>query len=71
MNAIGEWFGVTGTTVAKWRVRYADTHPCPVPDVLVGERTPGWSADREEEWRAWNRGRAGRGVGGGRPPKQR
>ncbi len=68
MAAVGAWFGVSAATVAKWRARYADTHPCPEPDVMVG-RTPGWAVEREGEWRAWERGRAGQGVGGGRPRK--
>lgn len=67
MKDVGAWFGVPGTTVAKWIKRYADDHPCPTPNVMVGERTPGWLPDREDEWREWEEGRPGRGAGGGRP----
>jgi hypothetical protein len=66
MAAIGEWFGVSAAAVSQWRTRYADTHPCPEPDVLVG-RTPGWSAERRPEWVAWHAARPGQGTGGGRP----
>ncbi|MBO0884727.1 MAG: hypothetical protein J2P17_31220 [Mycobacterium sp.] len=69
MNGVGAWFDVPGTTVAKWRARYADSQPCPEPDVLVGERTPGWLPGREAEWREWHRNRIGQGRGGGRPRK--
>ncbi|MDL4812755.1 hypothetical protein [Actinomadura opuntiae] len=69
MVGVGKWFDVPGPTVAKWRRRYASSHPTPVPDVMVGDRNPGWAEDREPEWRAWYESRPGRGAGGGRPPK--
>jgi hypothetical protein len=70
MADVGAWFGVSGATVAKWRTRYADTHPCPAPDAMVGARTPGWLPEREEEWREWERTRPGQGVGGGPKPRE-
>lgn len=39
----------------------------PEPDVLIG-RTRGWSAETIDEW---NARRPGRGVGGGRPRKNK
>lgn len=66
--AVGALFGVSRDTVARWRVRYRDTHPCPEPDVIIG-RSPGWVKDRAQEWRDWAASRTGQGVGGGRPAK--
>lgn len=65
---VGEWFGVSGAQVARWRSRYKDTHPCPEPDAVIG-RTAGWLPTREAEWRAWDTARPGQGMGGGRPRK--
>ena len=61
MAGVGAWFGVPGTTVAQWRKRYADTHPIPAPDAVVG-RTMGWLPSREKEWRAWYESRPGKGA---------
>lgn len=69
LGGVGEWFGTSAATVSKWRTRYADSHPCPEPDVMIGT-TPGWADGREDEWRRWEAGRPGRGAGGGRPPRQ-
>lgn len=68
MVAIGRMFGVSGDTVGVWRTRYADTHPFPAPDAVIG-RTAGWAPVREDEIRQWEAGRPGRGAGGGRPRK--
>ncbi|MGC7096770.1 hypothetical protein ACPZ19_19015 [Amycolatopsis lurida] len=68
MVEIGNWFDVSHRTVATWRTRYADSHPFPEPDAIIG-RTPGWAREREGEIRAWERSRPGPGVGGGRPRK--
>jgi hypothetical protein len=67
MAGVGAWFDppVTGRTVAKWRARYAQDHPCPAPDAMVGDRTPGWLPERRGEWLVWAAGRSGQGVGGG------
>ena len=63
---VGAWFGVPGATVARWRSRYAGTdNPCPEPDALIG-RVAGWLPQREADWRAWDKRRAGQGAGGGR-----
>ncbi|GAA2618797.1 hypothetical protein GCM10010411_62930 [Actinomadura fulvescens] len=73
MGQVGEWFGVSGKTVSKWRTRYADDHPCPEPDAMTGEppgETPGWLPDRENEWRAWHASRPGQGAKG-RPKLRR
>lgn len=67
MAEVGAWFGVKGATVSAWRKRYADTNPCPEPDALIGEQVAGWLPERKAEWEAWERSRAGQGVGGGRP----
>lgn len=67
-NGVGEWLGVSGTQIARWRSRYQHTLPCPEPDAMTG-RTPGWLPERESEWRAWEASRPGQGAGGGRPPK--
>lgn len=69
VEGVGEWFGVSGAVVRKWRTRYTDTSPCPEPDAMTDGRTPGWLPKREAEWRAWHKSRPGRGKGGGRPPK--
>ncbi|MGC7101807.1 hypothetical protein ACPZ19_44650 [Amycolatopsis lurida] len=68
MVEIGSWFDVSHRTVATWRTRYADSHPFPEPDVIIG-RTPGWAISREQEIRDWERVRPGQGAGGGRPRK--
>lgn len=67
MGGVGAWFDVPGPTVAQWRRRYADSHPTPVPDVMVG-RTPGWAAEREPEWRDWHAARPGQGARTDRVP---
>ena len=68
MVEIGTWFSVGHRTVSTWRARYADTHPFPKPDVVIG-RTPGWAPGRRGEIRDWESARPGRGAGGGRPRK--
>ncbi|MFF4989645.1 hypothetical protein ACFY19_20800 [Streptosporangium saharense] len=73
---VAEWIGVSSGAITVYRKRYADTTvpgPCPEPDIVVtGERdVPGWSPDREDEWRRWNANRVGQGAGGGRPPGRR
>ncbi|MDQ7808406.1 hypothetical protein Q5425_32125 [Amycolatopsis sp. A133] len=68
MVEIGTWFNVSHRAVANWRSRYADSHPFPEPDVVIG-RTPGWSPDRRNEIERWAAGRPGQGAGGGRPRK--
>ncbi|RCG31948.1 hypothetical protein DQ384_05240 [Sphaerisporangium album] len=71
---VGAWFGVPAATVSKWVSRYAQTYPTPEPDALVGDEDGAefraWLPAREAEWREWERGRPGRGAGGGRPKKQ-
>lgn len=62
MNAIGDLLGVNGATVAKWRARYATTHPCPEPDAMTG-RTPGWLPARQADWREWAATRPGQTSG--------
>jgi hypothetical protein len=64
---VGAWFGVSSRTVAKWLSRYAETHPCPEPDVLVGgaKPVPGWLPGRETEWREWEAARPTQGHGRG------
>lgn len=69
MNGVGKWFGVSGATVAVWRHRYAESHPIPVADVIVG-RHLGWTREREPEWRAWHASRDGQGSGGGPKPRR-
>ncbi|MEW2508472.1 hypothetical protein AB0878_49240 [Amycolatopsis sp. NPDC047767] len=69
MVEIGTWFDLDHRVVATWRKRYADSHPFPEPDVMTG-RTPGWARSRRPEIEAWEHGRPGRGVGGGRPRKR-
>jgi hypothetical protein len=69
MVEIASWFGITHRAVATWRTRYADTHPFPEPDVIIG-RTPGWARSRKREIQDWAASRPGPGVGGGRPRKQ-
>lgn len=69
LTAVGALFGVDRRTVAVWRGRYADTHPCPAPDAMTGP-TPGWLPERADEWREWHRTRPGQGAGGGRPRKR-
>ncbi|MEV4147714.1 hypothetical protein AB0J40_28880 [Amycolatopsis sp. NPDC049691] len=68
MVEIGTWFNVSHRAVANWRSRYADSHPFPEPDVIIG-RTPGWSPDRRSEIEQWEAARPGQGAGGGRPRK--
>lgn len=58
---IADLFGVNQQTVRMWRTRYADTHPCPVPDVEVGEGkkiVAGWRPSRIPDWEEWDRTRA-------------
>lgn len=58
---IGAWFAVSAKTVTKWLTRYDDY---PAPDVIIGSghrETPGWSPDREPEWRDWYAARPGHG----------
>ncbi|MEU4670500.1 hypothetical protein AB0F91_21560 [Amycolatopsis sp. NPDC023774] len=69
MVEIGTWFGHDHRVVSTWRKRYAADHPFPEPDVMVG-RTPGWARSRRPEIEIWERGRPGRGAGGGRPRKR-
>lgn len=45
-----------------------EADPFPEPDITVA-RSPAWSAEREDEIKAWNGRRPGQGAGGGRPPK--
>lgn len=45
-----------------------EAHPFPEPDCIVGV-VPAWSGEREPELLAWASTRAGRGAGGGRPPR--
>jgi len=47
--------------------RYAN-HPFPKPAGRIG-RWPYWLPEQEQEIREWDAGRAGQGVGGGRPRK--
>ena len=47
--------------------RYAN-HPFPSPAGRIG-RWPYWLPEQEAEIREWDAGRAGQGVGGGRPRK--
>ena len=68
MVEIASWFGISHRAVANWRTRYADGHPFPEPDVLIG-RTPGWARDRKAEIETWEAARPGQGAGGGRPRK--
>ncbi|KAB2344904.1 hypothetical protein [Actinomadura rudentiformis] len=71
---VGEWFGVPGGTVSRWRLRYAKTNmPCPAPNVVIKglseqASVPGWRPDRKDEWLTWEKQRPGRGAGGGRKP---
>ncbi|MEE2041272.1 hypothetical protein Q8791_29010 [Nocardiopsis sp. CT-R113] len=57
-------------TVTNWLNRYPPTssHPCPAPDVIVGD-VLGWEEKRLPEWVTWRAGMPGRGAGGGRPRK--
>ncbi len=68
MVEIGTWFDVSHRAVANWRSRYAESHPFPEPDVIIG-RTPGWSPGRRSEIEQWAAARPGQGAGGGRPSK--
>ena len=60
--------GVDGRTVSQWLTRYpaGSAHPCPAPDVAVGDAL-GWAEGRLPEWETWRAGMPGRGAGGGRP----
>jgi hypothetical protein len=69
MVEIATWFNVSHRAVANWRSRYADSHPFPEPDVVIG-RTPGWSRDRKPEIELWEAARPGSGAGGGRPRRK-
>lgn len=62
MNQIGALFDVPGATVAKWRNRYTQSHPCPEADAMTG-RTPGWLPTRAAEWRQWEKTRPGQTSG--------
>lgn len=62
MNQIGALFATNGATVAKWRTRYAASHPCPEPDAMTG-RTPGWLPARRAEWIQWEKTRPGQTSG--------
>jgi hypothetical protein len=55
ISEIGALFGVKGNTVTIWLSRYAETHPCPVADFVIGESKPvqGWLPERADEWREW------------------
>lgn len=66
MEAVGALFGVPASTVARWRIRYKDSHPCPEPAGHVG-RSPYWTD--AQAWKTWEAARPGRGAGGGRPRK--
>ncbi|MBH9978532.1 hypothetical protein H3S87_02465 [Bifidobacterium sp. W8108] len=59
MTEAARRLGITTGALAGYKL--------PEPDVLVG-RTRGWS---EETIDNWNAARPGRGVGGGRPRKNR
>jgi hypothetical protein len=61
---VAGWFGVSRSTVAKWRERYEG---CPAPDVTI-DGVPGWRSDRRPEWEEWLAARPGQGHGGGRRP---
>lgn len=45
-----------------------EKHPFPKPNGYIG-KSPWWAKGREPEFVAWQNGRVGRGVGGGRPRK--
>jgi hypothetical protein len=64
VKGVAAWFGLPATTVSKWLLRYAETHPTPVPDAEI-EGVKGWLPGREEEWRKWDAARPGQGRGGG------
>lgn len=63
-------FGVQPGTVVKWYGRYDDF---PEPDAVTGigldQTVMGWLPEREDEIRAWEKSRPGRGAGGGRARK--
>ncbi|GAB3437448.1 hypothetical protein [Actinophytocola sediminis] len=59
---VAGWFGVSRSTVAKWRERY----DCPAPSVTI-DGVPGWPQSSEAAWRRWHARRPGQGAGGGRP----
>jgi hypothetical protein len=67
---VADLFSVQPGTVEKWRQRYDDF---PEPDAIIGmnhgQPIRGWSPEREQEFREWEKGRPGRGAGGGRPKK--
>lgn len=67
---VGRTLGVRTQTVTNWLNRYppGSSHPCPAPDVVVGD-VLGWEEGRLPEWEAWRAGMPGRGAGGGRPRK--
>ncbi|MEE2050315.1 hypothetical protein [Nocardiopsis tropica] len=66
--------GVRTQTVTNWLNRYPpeSSHPCPAPDVIVGN-VLGWKWDEDAEslprWETWRAGMPGQGAGGGRPRK--
>lgn len=73
-KALAEHMGVTEGYLRKYlvasrtkRAHGTDTPTdIPEPDIIIG-RSPAWDQDTIDEWLA---GRPGKGVGGGRPPKQ-
>lgn len=67
LKQIGDLFGVSAATVSKWRTRYAESHPCPEPDVWIGD-TPGWVASSATTWKGWKELLPGQGRGGGPLP---
>lgn len=67
--------GLTAETIRRyvWESsgegrRYSD-HPFPAPVGRMG-RTPYWTEEQVPEIVAWDRGRKGQGVGGGRKPRR-
>jgi len=70
LAGVAAWFdNATAATVSKWLSRYAETHPCPEPDVEIDGR-PGWLPERRAEWEAWRVSRPGQGTGGGPKPSR-
>jgi hypothetical protein len=62
MATVGSWFGYGKAAVSKWRSNYSDT---PTPDV-EHEGSPGWTLDREADWRHWHKT-----YGPGRPSHEK
>ena len=65
---VASWFGVSPQTVTKWLDRYAESHPTPEPDAMVGD-VKGWLPEREEEWRKWADARPGQAWAAGKKLK--